>query len=38
LNAKNFNPVEIQRQIVEGYGEGSMNKGNVKKWCWLFKE
>jgi len=30
--------VETHWQIVEAYGEGAMNKGNVTKWCWLFKE
>jgi hypothetical protein len=38
LNAKNVCPVEIQRQMVEVYGEGAVNEGNVKKWCWLLKE
>jgi hypothetical protein len=38
LNAKYVCPVEIQRQIVEVYGEGAVNKGNVRKWCLLFKE
>ena len=38
LNAKNVFPVEIQWQKVEVYGEGAVNEGNVRKWCWLFKE
>jgi hypothetical protein len=38
LNAKNFRPVEIHRQIVEVCGEGAMNEGNVRKWCPLFNE
>jgi hypothetical protein len=29
LNAKNSSPAEIYRQIVEVYGEGVMNEGNV---------
>jgi hypothetical protein len=38
LNYKNVCLVEIHWQIVETYGEGAMNKGNMTKWCWLFKE
>jgi transposase len=38
LNAKNVRPAEIHRQIVEVYGEGVMNEGNVRKWCRLFIE
>jgi len=39
LNAKYVCPLEIQRQIVEVYGEeGAVNEGNVRKCCWLFKE
>jgi hypothetical protein len=36
LNAKNICPTEIHCQFVEVYGEGVMNKGNVRKWCCLF--
>jgi hypothetical protein len=36
LNAKNSSPAEIYRQIVEVYGEGVMNEGNVRKSCHLF--
>jgi hypothetical protein len=35
-NAKNIRPAEIHRQLVEVYGEGVMNEGNVRKWCRLF--
>jgi hypothetical protein len=35
LNAKNTHPAEIHRQLVEVYGEGVMNEGNVRKWCCL---
>jgi hypothetical protein len=38
LNAKNVQLVEIHRQIVEVYGEGIMNEGNVRKWCRLFNK
>lgn len=38
LNAKNIRPAEIYRQIVEVYGKGVMNDGNVRKWCLLFNE
>jgi hypothetical protein len=34
--AKNIRPAEIRRQIVEVYGEGVMNEGNVRKWRRLF--
>ena len=37
LNVKNIRPAEIPRQFVEAYGEGVINKGNVRKWCRLFK-
>lgn len=30
--------MEIHWQIVEVYSEGAVNKGNVRKLCWLFKE
>jgi hypothetical protein len=30
--------MEIHRHIVEVYGEGAMNEGNVRKGCRLFKE
>ena len=33
LNAKYVCPLEIQRQIVEVYGEGAVNEGNVRKCC-----
>ena len=33
LNAKNFHPAEIHKQIVKVYGEDVMNEANVKKWC-----
>ena len=32
LNAKNDRPAEIHSQIVEVYGEGAANEGNVRKW------
>lgn len=38
LNAKRVRPAEIHRQLVEVYGEGVMNDGNVRKWCRLFNE
>jgi len=38
LNAKNFLPAEIYKQIVEAYGECALNEGNARKWCRLFKE
>lgn len=38
LKAKNVRPVKIHWQIVEVYGEGAVNEGNVRKWCRLFKE
>jgi hypothetical protein len=38
LNTKNVHLAEIHRQIVEVYGKNAMNEGNVRKWCWLFKE
>jgi hypothetical protein len=36
LNTKNVRLAEIR--IVEVCGEGAMNRGNVRKWCRLFKE
>jgi hypothetical protein len=38
LNTKNVRLAEIRRRIVEVSGEGAMNRGNVRKWCRLFKE
>ena len=38
LNAKIIRPAEIHTQIVEVQGEGAVNKGNMRKWCRLFKE
>jgi hypothetical protein len=38
LKAKNVRPVKIHWQIVEVYGEGAVNEGNVRKWCRVFKE
>jgi hypothetical protein len=38
LNAKNFLQAEIHRKFVEVYGDGAVNKGNVRKWCRLFEE
>jgi hypothetical protein len=38
LNSTNFRPAKIHRQIVKVYGEGTMNKGNARKWCRLFKD
>jgi hypothetical protein len=32
LNPRNVHLAEIHRQIVEVYGEGVMNEGNVRKW------
>jgi histone-lysine N-methyltransferase SETMAR len=32
LNARNVRLAEIYRQMVEVYGEGIMNEGNVRKW------
>jgi histone-lysine N-methyltransferase SETMAR len=36
LSTKNIRPTKIRCQLVEVYGEGVMNKGNVCKWCCLF--
>ena len=30
--------VEIHCQNVEVYVGGTMNQGNLRRWCWLFKE
>lgn len=38
LKAKNSRPAEIHGQTVEVHGEGGVNRGNVRKWCRLFKE
>jgi hypothetical protein len=38
LIVENIQLVEIHCQIVEVYVEGTMNQGNVRKWCRLFKE
>ena len=38
LNAENSRPAEIQGQIVEVYCEGAVCRGNVRKWCRLFRE
>ena len=38
LNTKNVRPAVIHRQIVEVYGEGTMNEGIVREWCRLFKD
>jgi hypothetical protein len=38
LNTINVYLVEIHRQIVEVYGEGTMDEGNVGKWYQLFNE
>jgi hypothetical protein len=32
LNTKNIPPPKIHRQLVDVYGEGVMNKGDVHKW------
>jgi hypothetical protein len=37
LNVKNICPAKIHCQLVEVYGEGIMNDGNVHEWCHLFK-
>ena len=33
LNAKGVKPIEIHRQLTEGYGESCMDVKNVRKWC-----
>ena len=38
FNAKNIRLEEIHGQIVAMYGEIAVTKGNVRKWCWLFRE
>jgi hypothetical protein len=38
LNAKNVTLAEIYGQIVEVYGKGAVNEGNIKKLWPLFKE
>jgi hypothetical protein len=38
LNAENFRPAKIFRQIVEAYIEGALSEWSVRKWCRLFKE
>ena len=38
LNTKNVRLTEIRRRAVEVCCEGAMNRGNVRKWCRLFKE
>jgi hypothetical protein len=35
---KNIRPAEINHQLVEMYGEGVMNEGNMHKWCCLFNK
>jgi hypothetical protein len=36
LNTKNIRSAKIHHQFVKVYGEGVMNKRNVRKWCHLF--
>jgi hypothetical protein len=36
FESENFRPAETRLQLVEMYGEGVMNEGNVRKWCRLF--
>jgi hypothetical protein len=38
IKAQNVRAAEIHKQIVEVYGEGALNEGNVRKWCRLFKD
>jgi hypothetical protein len=38
LKTINVYLAEIQRQVVEVYSEGAVNEGNVRKWCWMFRE
>jgi hypothetical protein len=33
---KNIHPAEVLRHLVEAYGEGVMNEGDVRKLCPLF--
>jgi hypothetical protein len=37
-NAKNVRLAKIHRGIAEVFGEGALNRGNVRKWCRLFEE
>jgi hypothetical protein len=36
LNMRNIRPAKIHHQLVEVYGKGAINEGNVHKWCNLF--
>jgi hypothetical protein len=38
VNGKNVHLAQIQREIVDVYGEGAVNKGNVRRCFRLFKE
>jgi hypothetical protein len=38
LNAYNFRPAKIRREIVAESFEGVVKEGNVRKWCRLFVE
>ena len=38
LNAKNMKPVEIHRQLCDGYGEHAMSSSMVRRWLRLFSE
>jgi hypothetical protein len=38
LNAQNFRPIEIYRQLIAVYEEGATNESNVRKWCRKFNE
>jgi hypothetical protein len=38
LNAKDFRPAEIYRQICEIYGENAMSDEMVGRWCRMFSE
>jgi hypothetical protein len=31
LNAQNFHPIKIYRQLIVVYGDGVMNESNVRK-------
>lgn len=35
LNAQRFCPAEIHQQLVKVYGEGVIDDGNERKWCWF---
>ncbi|MEL7441188.1 MAG: hypothetical protein AAGJ58_22190, partial [Pseudomonadota bacterium] len=37
LLAKNYNPIQIYRQICDVYGPGTMSEGRVRQWCINFK-